>query len=187
MDEDFIVDDILENNKKVAKKKVDGKSKGDRTELHLAKLLSEHFGVDFSRALGSGSRTKQVKLSKNATDALGGDICVPDGFRWVIECKGGYEKEMDGWSTVDGKLTQLDAFIEQVSEDARICKRKPLLLWKRNRKPWLAFIQKFELHELCLENVFLCKIQYNGWLCIPFELLLEKTNKDFWFEAVVKA
>ena len=81
MDDDFIVDDILQNNKKPPKKKVDGKAKGDRTELHLAKTLTEHFGVDFSRAPQSGSRTKQVVLSDNAKEALGGDITVPTGFQ----------------------------------------------------------------------------------------------------------
>lgn len=184
MDEDdFQIDDILQNNKKKAKK-VDGKAKGDRTELHLCKLLTEHFGKEFSRALGSGSRWSQVaNLPEHAKKTLSGDICVPEGFKWVIESKGGYEKDMDAWSAVDGKLSQLDAFIEQVSRDAEYTGRKPILCWKRNRKPWLAAVKSCDLICDNIETTFPCRLQYNNWIVIPLESLLNATQRSFWFEA----
>ncbi len=74
------IEDLLENNKE-KKKKVNGKQKGNRTELHLCKLLTKHFGDEFSRALGSGARTSQVAhLPEHAKKTLTGDICVPEGF-----------------------------------------------------------------------------------------------------------
>ena len=90
---DLEVEDILEHH--VKKKKVNGKQKGNRTELHLCKMLTKHFEEEFSRALGSGARTSQVAhLPEHAKKTLTGDICVPEGFKWVIECKGGYEDDM---------------------------------------------------------------------------------------------
>jgi hypothetical protein len=178
-DEDMEVDDIFENNKP-KKQKVDGKSKGDRTELHLCKLLANHFGETFSRALGSGSRDKQVNLPDHAKKALSGDICVPEFFKWIIECKGGYEDDMDAWNIVDGQLTQLDKFIEQVSRDAEYTKRKPILCWKRNRKPWVAGIKSSDFAGL--ESHFPNRIIYGEWVLVCLDKLLEVTDRNFWFE-----
>lgn len=181
-DEDFQkIENILDNNKK-KKSKVDGKSKGDRTELHLCKLLTSHFGDEFSRALGSGSRWSQVNnLPEHAKKTLSGDICVPDRFKWVIESKGGYEKDMDAWNIVDGQLSQLDKFIEQVSRDADFTGRKPIICWKRNRKPWIAFVKSCEVKS-ALEKQFPNRIIYGDWIGVMLEDLLSKTNRDFWFE-----
>ena len=182
-DFEFMEVDDLSKKKEKPKKKVDGKSKGDRTELHLCKLLADHFGEVFSRALGSGSRDKQVNLPDHAKKALSGDICVPEFFKWIIECKGGYEDDMDAWNIVDGQLTQLDKFIEQVSRDADYTKRKAILCWKRNRKPWVAGIKSVDLLGVDLAKEFPCRIIYGEWVLISLEKLLSVTSRDFWFEA----
>lgn len=180
INEDMEIDDILEKVNKKNKKKVDGKSKGDRTELHLCKLLTSHFGEEFSRALGSGSRWSQVSnLPEHAKKTLSGDICVPEKFKWVIESKGGYEKDMDAWNILDGHLKQVDEFISQVSRDADYTKRKPLICWKRNRKPWIAGLK---ISDLDTVNSFPCRIQYNEWVLVGLEQLLKFTEKSFWFE-----
>ncbi len=115
-DKDLQIDDILQHHEKTHKK-VDGKSKGDRTELHLCKLLSKHFNEEFSRALGSGSRWSQVgHLPEHAKKTLTGDICVPEGFLWVIESKGGYEDDVNFTNVCDGPITRLNEFIEQVKQ-----------------------------------------------------------------------
>lgn len=175
---DLEVDDILSLHEK--KKKVDGKSKGDRTELNLCKFLSKHFNEEFSRALGSGSRWSQVgNLPEHAKKTLTGDLCVPERFGWVIESKGGYEDKLDLNNVCDGNIAQLDEFIEQVSRDSEYSGRKPILCWKRNRKPWLACIRlsdapdKPELFERC--------IYYGKWVIVSFQLLLDVTTKDYWF------
>ena len=180
-EDDMQIDDLSQNSKK-KKKKVDGKSKGDRTELHLCKLLENHFGEAFSRALGSGSRDKQVNLPDHAKKALSGDICVPEFFKWIIECKGGYEDDMDAWNIVDGQLTQLDKFIDQVSRDAEFTKRNPLLCWKRNRKPWVAGVKLTDLSGVDLDKEFPCRIIYGEWVLICLEKLLAITDKTFWYE-----
>ena len=179
MDEDDLqIDNILENNVK-KKKKVDGKAKGDRTELKLCKMLSKHFGSEFSKALGSGARWSQVgNLPAHAKKTLTGDVCVPEGFLWVIESKGGYEEDMNLTNVCDGKgIACLDAFIEQVSRDAKYCGRKPIICWKRNRKPWLAFVRSEDVPGLSFDYM----VVYREWIMVKLDELLGK-QRDFWFE-----
>jgi hypothetical protein len=177
--EDLLLENILDNNKP-KKKKVDGKDKGDRTELNLCKFLTKHFGSDFSRALGSGSRWSQVSnLPEHAKKTLTGDVCTPEGFKWVIESKGGYEDKLDLNNVCDGPITQLDQFIEQVSRDAEYCKRKPIILWKRNRKPWLAVVRAWDIIP---EGVFHFLIRYGDWRIVSFDELLKNTDRAYWFE-----
>lgn len=182
-DKDLQIENILDHNKKI-KKKVDGKAKGDRTELNLCKLLGEHFGAEFSRALGSGARIHQVhSLPEHAKKTLSGDICVPEKFKWVIESKGGYEGAMDLATALDGDgINQLDKFIDQVSGDAEYTGRKPIICWKRNRKPWLACIREEDLPGLGFERKFPYRLYYREWIMVSLEKLLELTDRTFWFE-----
>jgi len=180
MDEsDLQIENILENHTK--KKKVDGKAKGDRTELNLCKLLTKHFKVEFSKALGSGSRWSQVgHLPEHAKKTLTGDICVPEGFRWVMESKGGYEDEIDLNRACDGPIATLDDFIEQVSRDSGYSGRLPIICWKRNRKPWLAVVRHEDLG--LYESDFEYMICYREWRVVKLEDLLVKTKRSFWFK-----
>ena len=187
INDDLIIEDFFEDTgsekKKKKKKKVNGKAKGNRTELNLCKFLTKHFGEEFSRALGSGARTSQVSnLPEHAKRTLTGDICVPDGFKWGIECKGGYEDDMHLENICDGNLSRLDEFIEQVQKDADYCNRKPIILWKRNRKPWIAMYKECHIPKNAVEDFFDNYIQYGDWLIVNLEDLLNKTKKEIWFE-----
>lgn len=176
-DEDLQIDNILENH--VKKKKVDGKAKGDRTELNLCKMLTKHFGVEFSKALGSGARWSQVgHLPEHAKKTLTGDLCVPERFLWIVECKGGYEDEMNLNNVCDGNgIACLDGFIKQVSRDAEYCGRKPIICWKRNRKPWLAFVREKDL----LFTHFDYKVHYREWVMVKLDDLLNGPL-SYWFK-----
>jgi len=188
-DEDLQIDNILDNH--VKKKKVDGKAKGDRTELNLCKMLTKHFGVEFSKALGSGARWSQVNhLPEHAKKTLTGDICVPEHFLWVMESKGGYEDDMNLNNVCDGKgIACLDGFIEQVSRDAKYCGRKPIICWKRNRKPWLAFVREEDLfvkigHKnptVITEIDFQYRIHYREWVMVKLDDLLNGP-RSYWFK-----
>lgn len=188
-DADLQIENILDNHPK-KKKRVDGKSKGDRTELNLCKMLTKHFGEEFSRALGSGSRWSQVgQLPEHAKKTLSGDICVPEGFRWVIECKGGYEDDINLTNVCDGKIARLDEFIEQVERDANYCGRLPIILWKRNRKPWLAIVRQQDLpirfthvHDLHGRMPDVNFVYYKDWFIVNFDKLLEISYEGYWFE-----
>ena len=181
-DQDLQIENLLENN--VKKKKVDGKAKGNRTELNLCKYLGKHFGDEFSKAPGSGARTSQVAyLPEHAKKTLTGDLCVPEGFKWVVECKGGYEDDVNLTNVCEG-IACLDGFIEQVTKDSKYCGRKPIILWKRNRKPWLAMIKfgdappEFPPEFYSIESF----VAYKGWVILHLDTLLKKTEREFWYE-----
>jgi hypothetical protein len=179
-DKDLEIENLI-GNSKGKKKKVNGKAKGGRTELQLCKLLSQHFGKDFSKAPGSGARWSQVSfLPEHAKKTLTGDVCVPEKFKWVIESKGGYESDIDLNSLFDGGISRLDYFIEQSTRDSKYCGRKPIICWKRSRKPWLAMILLKDLNPLN-ENVFSFRIHYYEWIIILLNDLLNQTNVNFWF------
>lgn len=181
-DPDLQIDDILEHHKK--KDKVDGKAKGDRTELKLCKLLTKHFGREFTKAPGSGARWAQVNyLPEHAKKTLTGDLCVPEHCMWVFESKGGYEDKIDLNSVCHGPIAMLDDFIKQSQRDADYCGRKPIICWKRNRVPWLAAVRKDCIGERPgLQSVFEYYISYGDWVIVPLELLLKNTDDKFWFK-----
>lgn len=71
--------------------------------------------------------------------------------------------------------SQLDAFLEQVAKDAQRCGRKPMLCWKRNRRPWLAFVPTKELED----RPFAYRLVYKGWSAVALEELLKQPDDFF--------
>ena len=175
--ENINVEDLVNGN--LVKKKKNGCRKGKTIERQLCKILTDHFKVSFTRSIGSGNRYGQVTLSETAKQVFTGDISVPDGFKWVIESKGGYD-DIDMNSVFDGGITRLNKFIKQSLKDAEYCGRKPIICWKRSRKPWLVMILLEDLYPF-KENIFLYRINYLDWLIVNLDDLLKETNGKFWF------
>lgn len=176
--DDFEVDDLMAEQAK-KKKKLNSKKKGNRVELGLCKVLTEHFGSPFSRAVGSGNRWGQVSnLPSHAKTALTGDICPPEGFLWVLESKGGYEDDIDLNAVIGENNSQLQKFINQVMDDAGRCGRKPIVVWKRSRKPALAMMQQQELPAGYDKD----RLYWNGWVVVNLVDLLQTTPRTYWFE-----
>lgn len=174
--DDFITDgDLL----KPRKKKVNGKKKGNRTELELSKVLSARFGVSFTRSVGSGNRWAQANLSEQAKQVFSGDIVVPEGFRFAIESKGGYDG-IDINSVFVRGNSELDSFLEQAVSDGKRCGRKPMMCWKKTRKPWLAFI----LTEHLEGYEFKYSMKYGKWTAVALDHLL-KLEDDFFLDKKV--
>jgi len=174
-EDDLIIDDIISNKQK-RKRKADGKKKGNRVELELSKLLNARFNCqDFSRAVGSGNRWGQVRhLPKHAREVFSGDLIVPKNFKFCLESKGGYDG-IDLNSIFVRGNSELDNFLDQVSKDSKRCSRKPLLCWKRTRKPWLSFIHTKELTG----RTFKYRLLYGKWSAVDLEKLLELENEFF--------
>ena len=173
-DDDFFTDDLFKERKK-RKRKADGKRKGNRTELELVKILTERFGEGFSRSVGSGNRWGQVTyLPKHAQEVFSGDLIVPKRFKWVLESKGGYDGIDLNTVFVRGN-SELDKFLDQVTKDSERCGRKPMLCWKRDRKPWLAFVPTKELRG----HNFKYRMLYKHWSGVDLKTLLKLT--DDWF------
>lgn len=174
------VDDIFgnDNDKKKKKKKVDGGKKGKTAERELVKLFTARFGDGFSRAPYSGARWGQVKnLPKHAKDTMTGDLCCPKGFKWVLESKNGYD-DIDLNLCMVKDNGQLNSFLDQVTKDFKRVNRKPMLLWKKTRRPWLAFVHTEELEGLHFKYRFV----YGRWTAVALEKLLEVSD-DFFFDA----
>jgi hypothetical protein len=189
--DDLFVDNVLGDLEKERKPKVKSKRKGNRVELELCKKLTEHFGEEFSRSVGSGNRWGQVNyLPEHARKTLVGDICVPEKFKWVIECKGGYDKDVDFSSVLDGGCARIDEFIEQSLHDHEQCGRLPIIFWKRSRKPWICMARSNDLYDVVARAInfyFSYKSKQDrlnnySWTIVSADALLKATGKPFWFE-----
>jgi hypothetical protein len=178
-DENLEIDDILANSNK--KKKINSKKKGNRVELALTKILTAHFSKSFTRSVGSGNRWGQVKnLPDHARTTLTGDICPPEGFKWVIECKGGYEDVIDLNSVVVGMdCAMLNSFIKQSMHDHEQSGRLPLIVWKQSRLPWMALVREVDVQDHAKYNT---RLYYKGWIALPLTQLLQNTEERYWFD-----
>lgn len=174
-DDDYFSDDLFEERRKRKKKRAEGKTKGNRTERELAKILTGRFGEGFSRSIGSGNRWGQnVFLPKHAQEIFSGDLIVPKGFQFVLESKGGYD-DIDLHKCFTNGSKQLDEFLKQVVKDSKRCGRKPLLAWKKTRRPWLAFVLTKDLAG----RSFKYRLLYGKWSVVALEELLKLEDEFF--------
>lgn len=183
--DDLEIDDISQVSNK--KKKIKSGSKGKRGELDIVNELNLRF-VDiikanpklgaFSRSIGSGNRFGQkVKLSANSANTFAGDITCPDKFKFVLECKNGYN-DIDLCNCYGTSCRELDAFLEQVTGDCarpEIAGRKPMLIWKKDRKQKIAFLKKEDIQYDTAPVVLL----YKGWVGLNLNFVLQNPDSFF--------
>jgi Holliday junction resolvase len=160
----------------MVKKRINSKRKGNSAELELSKILTKRFGMPFARVgVSSGARPKQVKLDAQATATFTGDLIVPSGFKFSIECKSANVN-------VDllDKSALLDKFLEQAQNDAASIGKLPLLCWKRHRKGWIVAIpvRAFQYYRYCPPYF----AGYRDWILCRLDALLEIDRNDFWFD-----
>lgn len=178
--ENFNIEDILGNLEK--NKKVNSSAKGKAGERSLSHIFNKRFSSilsknpswgGFYRSDGSGARCSQVSLSNYAKKIQSGDV-VCENFKFTIESKIGYD--IDLFSVFLGNK-ELDKFLSQAEKDSLRCGKKPMLVWKKSRKPRLAFIKDLEEHK----ELFNCTICYKGWFIVSLDELLEKLPDEFFF------
>ena len=158
------------------KKRINSKSKGNRAELELAKILTKRFGLPFARVgVTSGARPKQVRLDEQATETFTGDLITPAGFRFSIESKS-VNVNVDMFAP----FALLDKFLEQAEADAESIGKEPMLCWKRNRRGWIAAVpsQAFRFTGAELPTYYSC---YRDWLIGNLDTLLAVQSPCFWF------
>jgi len=168
------------------KKKIKSGLKGKAAERDLVKILNERFakfiaehpkGGSFSRSVGSGNRFGQkVILSESASQIYAGDLTCPEHFNFVIESKKGYN-DIDLCIAFTGKCGGLDEFLKQVSEDAKRVGRRALLIWKKDRKPALAFLKTKPGEIISYKHA---RMVYLDWDVVAIDDLLPLPD-DFWF------
>lgn len=154
-------------------KKRNGCTKGKRFEREIVKKLISRFGEGFSRSVGSGNRWSQVaNLPEHAKQTLTGDICCPQGFLWVFECKGGYA-EIDLHSFFKGHK-KFDEFLQQAEDDGQRLNKKPVVIWKKDRKETIA---AFKQEDLFVE--FKYSFNYRNWVIVSLEDFLALDDRCF--------
>ena len=153
-------------------KRKNSKNKGKRGELALVKLFNKRFSTqEFSRVVGSGNRWSHVAYAKN--DYIG-DIVCPDNFRFSVECKFGYP-DIELYKALDGGDKQLDGFLQQAKDDALRTNKSPLLCWKKDRRPFLAFV----FMRQSLEDQFDIRLHYREWVVTTLSSLLALPDSFF--------
>jgi len=187
MDEDEKVEIEVENLLSKKTKKIKSGKKGKRVELEVVKDLNTRFNDillknpnwgRFSRTIGSGNRWGQnVYLSKSAMDNFSGDLVCPENFKFVLESKGGYN-DIDLCSAFQKGQSELDSFLKQVSHDSERTGRRPMLLWKKNRKPRLAFLKSFDLPQE-IHSKFEYTMKYRDWIVVSFDDLIVLEDQFF--------
>ena len=131
MEDDF---DISKLNKK---KRINSRTKGNSFERSICKLLNERFNTtEFSRSPGSGAFATTHSLPEHLK--IYGDLITPEGFKFCIECKKGYN-HLNLYSLYNYS-SEFWKFIEQCEKDSKKCKRIPLVIFKQDRQPTLAII-----------------------------------------------
>lgn len=183
--EDIEIDDIIKNLAQ-KKKKINSGRKGKSGEREIVKILNSRFekylssqpnSGSFSRSVGSGNRWSQAaNMPKHAQDTFTGDLVCPENFKYVLECKTGYN-DVDLISCFSNKCAELDAFLKQVTDDSIRSKRLPMLIWKKNRKELVCFIKQTNIDLSKIENQN--RLFYKDWVCLSFEFLLSFEDNFF--------
>lgn len=119
---------LLEPKKK---KKINSRTKGNRFENKIAKMLNERFNTDeFCRTPGSGAFATTHKLPEHLK--IYGDLITPLNFRFIIECKKGYNKE--GVCDLFNPKSNLFQMIVQASRDSGKGEKEFILVIGQDRK-----------------------------------------------------
>lgn len=121
------------------KKRKNSKAKGNSFELQVTKLFADKFGGDWRRVPNSGAftggknRDSLQDFRADAKEILSADIITPAGFPYQLECKS-YNDEPKFHQLLESGSKKLDEWIKQSDEDAKFSNKKPLIVFKMNRK-----------------------------------------------------
>ena len=163
------------------KKRKNSRTKGNTFERKVCKILNEHFNTtDFNRSPGSGAFANTHKLPDHLK--VYGDLLTPKNFRYIIECKKGYNKE--GLGSLFNPKSDVFNFIKQASDDASKIQKNWVVIYQQDRKDTLAIlkhpIDKLHIKET-LQQVLFGDEVHGFYIIFKLEDLLSITTNDFWF------
>lgn len=135
----------LSKLKKSKTKRVNSRRKGSNFQRDIAKKLNEIFGTkDFCPTPGSGAFATTHDLPEHLQ--IYGDLITPKNFRFVIECKCGYD---------DIRITDLFKFnkgiwefIDQVKRDSGKANKEWMVIFKQKRSDILMITAEGVLPEI---------------------------------------
>jgi len=124
------------------KKKVNSRAKGNRFENKIAKMLNERFETkEFCRTPGSGAFATTHTLPNYLK--VYGDLITPEKFKYIIECKKGYNEEQV--SDLFNIKSNICKMIDQAHRDSKKSSRKFLLLIGQDRREPIAITNEMDL------------------------------------------
>ena len=122
--------DLDKLRKKTGKKRINSKAKGSRFERKIAEFLNKRFNTtDFCRTPGSGAFATTHSLPGHLK--IYGDLVTPKNFRYIIECKSGYNKE--GICNLFKSNSIISDMIAQAKRDSEKSSKKFLLIIGQDR------------------------------------------------------
>jgi Holliday junction resolvase len=142
----------------------DSRKKGSRFELEICKKLTKHFKKEFVRAPSSGAWA-----TINDVDHSGGDIICKEDFDYTIECKCNYGFSL--FNLVQGNKKEnklLDEWTKQVERDCKREGKKPLIIYKRDRRGTFVVTKNKISCDCC--------ILYKKWFIYPIHTWLEENK-----------
>lgn len=150
-------------------KRINSRTKGNTFERKICKLLNEKFYTEeFQRSPGSGAFGTTHTLPEHLQ--IYGDLITPQKFKFIIECKKGYNKIFLG--DVLSEKCEVYEFFQQAITAANKAKRQPILIIQQDRKDVLCVMQGkvegvisiqlpfMDLHMMYLEDLLLVYNQY---------------------------
>ena len=147
---------ILNDGEFGRKPKVNSKRKGATFERKIAHMLNERFKTnEFSRTPGSGAFGSTHQLPQHLI--VHGDLITPQNFKYTIECKNGYDLEIDD---IFKERSDFYKFIEQAKTDARKAGgREWMVIYKKNRRKEIVVVgaRVGALHNfICIHDKYYC-------------------------------
>jgi len=163
------------------KKRKNSRTKGNTFERKVCGILNEHFNTtDFNRSPGSGAFANTHKLPDHLK--VYGDLLTPLNFKYIIECKKGYNKE--GLGSLFNKRSDIYNFIKQASDDARKIQKKWIVIFQQDRKDTLAILPYDDIVSTSAGieyHIVMFGDDKDGWnIIMKLEDLLKLTTLDFW-------
>lgn len=162
------------------KKRKNSRRKGNKFENDVCKALNARFETtEFCRSPGSGAFATTHKLPEHLK--LSGDILTPKHFRFTIECKAGYAKELQVTDFVVD-TSWLGNILDKAEDEALRENKDPLVIVKQDRKKPIAVINYSFLQGRTqfLLNYVIITLETRQWIVLPFDKLLEQGN-DFFY------
>lgn len=165
-------------------KRASARAKGKEFEKTTGEVVGKWWcGISFPRAHGSGSATT-LQCKHQAVEGQifhhSGDLYVPDGFPWSIECK-----RQEGWSIeqlFEGKCPHVfSEWWEQCCRDADLTRRWPLLIMKRDHRKPLIMVETdspFDLSRFIHNRTIIQRDGEAVLLCLLEEFLTRVTPSD---------
>ena len=133
------IDSILDIGDFSKKPRVNSKRKGNNFERKIANELNKRFGTkEFNRTPGSGAF---ATTHKNLPGYLHiyGDLIAPETFPFVIECKNGYDVQLDD---LFKRKSNFKAFISQAQNDASHARKEWMVIYQKTRRMALVVVGK---------------------------------------------